>query len=461
MTQFAQGSAEPKLLYVAPSKRTYEIVSIVAYLIGVKEAMFEREFDHNVYGRLDGNQAAHIIRNLCKLRTTLMMKRNEISRDIEMQLLNLDRMPDKIALEDLTYLSEAGIPIVKANQRVNAYIADINRHICERITACRPLFPAWIEWDYIKDLFIMPHGSKETGIVTENKKYTANINYYPYHVYIHWKASDNGNILLNDSKFLPILYAINNAKFTDIDKVSDVSDYVRSGLYGFVSEHNSIAIIVDCENSDPFKLCAALRNVTKNCKEAYAHIKKIILYDDIHSSSAWSIVESITSIPVEHEMIERVSGRKSLVDMRMTAGACKEFYSNGINAFLLLSSDSDFWGLISGLPDAKYLVMVEREKCGKDHKEAMTASKIFYCFIDDFSSGNIQDIKESAMLNEIAPRIQLSITLNVNTLIEQAYVRTRIDMTDLEKKNFYEKYIKTMKLVIGTDGELGISIAQR
>ena len=38
-------------------------------------------------------------------------------------------------------------------------------------------------------------------------------------------------------------------------------------------------------------------------------------------------------------------------------------YKNDVDSFVIVSSDSDYWGLISSLPDAHFLVMIEREKC--------------------------------------------------------------------------------------------------
>ena len=46
--------------------------------------------------------------------------------------------------------------------------------------------------------------------------------------------------------------------------------------------------------------------------------------DDVHTASAWSILEKFTSIPVEHITIERIKQNKSLVDIRLTARACQE-----------------------------------------------------------------------------------------------------------------------------------------
>lgn len=45
--------------------------------------------------------------------------------------------------------------------------------------------------------------------------------------------------------------------------------------------------------------------------------------------------------------------------------------------------------------------MIEREKCGPDMKEALADSGIFYCYLDDFYSGNSEDIKKNALFKEM------------------------------------------------------------
>ena len=63
--------------------------------------------------------------------------------------------------------------------------------------------------------------------------------------------------------------------------------------------------MVDCENSDPYKLCATLKNLDY---EVMKKITAIILFDDVHTATAWRILENYTRIPVEHIMIERING---------------------------------------------------------------------------------------------------------------------------------------------------------
>ena len=69
--EFAQREA-----YLERRKPTHNIISIVAYLLGVGKQHFENVYEPpqlEVYSRLDQDQDARIIRNLCMIR-----KRREI-----------------------------------------------------------------------------------------------------------------------------------------------------------------------------------------------------------------------------------------------------------------------------------------------------------------------------------------------------------------------------------------------
>ena len=92
-------------------------------------------------------------------------------------------------------------------------------------------------------------------------------------------------------------------------------------------------MVVDCENSDPYKLCATLKNLDY---EVMQKITAIILFDDVHTATAWRILENYTRIPVEHIMIERIKQNKSLVDIKLTARACQEHYQKQVDSFVIV-----------------------------------------------------------------------------------------------------------------------------
>ena len=270
---------------------------------------------------------------------------------------------------------------------------------------------------------------------------------------------DSGNILYNDKKFVSLLYEANEDYFTDLSKVSDAGNLTKAGIYKFLDKSERVVVVVDCENSDPYKLYATLNNL--NQEALLNKICKIILYDDIHTTSAWKILERFTQIPIEHVLIERIKENKSLVDIRLTTGTCREYYQNNVDSFILVSSDSDYWGLISSLPEARFLVMIERENCGPDLKNALVNAGIFYCYIDDFYSGNAEDIKIGALFKEMYHYIDQAVRLNIYEMFTEALRATRIEMSSSEQKQFVDKYLKTMQMSIADNGDVTLEIRRK
>ena len=440
---------------------TYELISQIAFLIGVPRRIFENEYEApklEVYQRLEEDKNARIIRILCIIRTAIERNYRKISELMRLEYRGLLYMPEYISLECLNQLSADGVSFIKkTSTKLYHHIIEINRLISDRINNCKSIFPIWINWSYVRDMFIMPDGLTEEGTRLAADVYYANSSFYPYQMYINWIPEDEGNILYNDKKFVTLLYQWHNDAFTAYSKVSDAGAFVKNNIYDFVSNSEKVIVVVDCENSDPYKLSATLKNLDKTIMQK---ISTIILFDDAHTATAWRILESYTDIPVEHILIERIKQSKSLVDIKLTARACQEHYRNGVDSFVIVSSDSDYWGLISSLPDASFLVMVEHEKCGPDMKAALAESGIFYCYLDDFYSGNSEDIKVRALFTEMYRWIENTVRLNINDMFDAALRNTRIEMSPAERRRFYEKYIKPMTLDIDEKGNVLIKLKQ-
>ena len=112
--------------------------------------------------------------------------------------------------------------------------------------------------------------------------------------------------------------------------------------------------------------------------QAAGRIRKIVLCNDIHTSSAWDILSSHTGIPVEHYLTQRINENKSIVDQSLCVKACQEYYENHADGILLFGSDSDYWGLFSLLRTVNYFVMVESSKFGINHQQALEKAGIYY-----------------------------------------------------------------------------------
>lgn len=449
-------SVEEKIVY---RDSTYGIVSKIAYLIGVPKRIFENEHEPpqlEMYERLESDKSARIIRNLCILRTAIERNFKEINNRMRMEYRTILTMPDIVPMECIQQLSMDGVQFIKKSSTMLCqHIVEINRLISDRINNCKGLFPIWLNWLYVRELFIMPNGLTEEGTKTAADVYYSNLRLYPYQMYINWMPEEQGNILYNDKKFVTLLYRWHGDEFTEYSKVSDVSSYVKGNIYDFIEDSKKVVIVVDCENSDPYKLSASLKNLDS---EYTSKVTTIILFDDIHTASAWGILEKYTTIPVEHMMIDRIKQNKSLVDIKLSVRTSQEHFQNGVDSFIIVSSDSDYWGLISSLPDARFLLMIEREKCGPDMKNALADAGIFYCFLDDFYSGNSEDVKMGALFMEIRNYLDDSIHLNVEDMMDAVLRKTRIDMTPAERRQFFDKHIRQMTLDINSAGDVRIEL---
>lgn len=451
---------ENKQAYTLYENSTYMVVSKVAYLIGVPKAIFENEHEPpkmEWYEELERDKNARIIRNLCMLRTAIERNFRKIAMAMKYDLKSILSLPEYIPQECLSQLAQDGISIYRANAQPIQYVLDINKHIANRINNCKHLFPIWLKWEYLRPIFIMPGGTTEKGTKTSAEEYYANIDKYPYQVYINWSFTTSvGNLLYNDKKFVRLLYEYHEDYFTDMSKVSDAGQIAKDGIYDFLERSTRTAVVVDCENADPYKLYATLKNLDQAA--LLGKISKIVLYDDIHTATAWKILEQFTQIPIEHNMIERIKENKSLVDIRLTTGTCREFFQNNTDSFILASSDSDYWGLISAMPEAHFLVLVEEEKCSPAIKKAMVDAGITYCYTDDFCTGNSDEIRIQAVLNEVKRALDSEVQFNIQETLSEAYRLTRANLSTAEKEQFYSRYIKPMRLIIDVEGNVSVQL---
>ena len=442
---------------------TRDLVSRVAYLIGVPKRMFENEHEPpqlDIYDRLDKEKNARIIRNLCLIRTAIQRNFKYINEGMRFEHRSILTMPEYVPVESINQLELDGVRFIKKSSiKLYQHIIEINRVISDRINNCKPLFPLWLNWEYIRDLIVMPDGLTEAGTKAAADRYYANRSDYPYQVYINWPAQEEqGNILHNDKKFITLLYEMHEDYFADLSKVSDAGSAAKAGIYQFLEGSRRTAIVVDCENSDPYKLYAMLNNLDQNA--LLGKIAKIILYDDVHTTTAWQILEKFTQIPVEHVLIERVKENKSLVDIRLTTGTCCEFFQNNIDSFLLASSDSDYWGLIPAMPQARFFVLVEAEKCSGAIRKAMENGGIAYCYLDRFCTGNSNQIKETAMLQAVQRILDEEVQLNLHDVMNEAYLQTRAGMTTAERRQFCERYLQHLRIEIDETGNLRLVVGK-
>ena len=109
---------------------TYDIVSKVAYLIGVPKRIFENEHEPpklDIYERLNTDRNARIVRNLCIVRNSIERGFKHISEKMKYQYAGLLSMTEYIPKESIDQLTFDGINFYKtSNKKLNQHIIEIN-----------------------------------------------------------------------------------------------------------------------------------------------------------------------------------------------------------------------------------------------------------------------------------------------------------------------------------------------
>lgn len=463
------------------------IVTTIAFLIGVpqEKVTIENRFDITEFEKLKTDDNAKIIRNLCKLRTQFFRNYKNIDDAKKFQMRPLESMSEYLDIDAIKYLRNKNIEVNISNAKSpTVYIAYINQYIVDNIEKIKLLIPDWIKFEYIKSLFLMPGGyaghngvniksdyKKIFNVILEiGKTYAAQRSDYPFQMYIHWPKmfrETDGNILYNDLKFLKLLYAANGDSFQAGRYVIDAKETTKENVYYFLNEAENVAIFVDCENVDPYAFASTILNLNN---DELSKIKKIVLYDDVNTSTAWDYISDIINIPVEKKDIERILDNKSLVDITMTAGVCEEYYKYNVESIILASSDSDFWALIKQLPNARFLVLNELRKTSNAIIDQLDKHQIQHCFMSDFAQDKVQQFKSDVLYLGLMKRIKMFNqtgnfgTLDIDNLLRELFYEADIDgaesQLNREKEAFFRKYLKNGLLIkpVMADGKYTFQI---
>ena len=435
---------------------TTDIVTVTAYLLGFEKKYFLNykgviPFKMEMFPEYEKDKSLRILRNLCLMRKELMLNYKKINEQME-----FDKKPTaniyEFPREAMDSLEQDGVRVFDHRSKLPDYMVRLNQLIQEKVDAVRRVYPDWVNWRYIRAIFIMPNGISKSGQLESAKIYYDNMPLYPFRLYLNWTPKEEGNILYNDKKFLEIIYRQNNDEFVSFTKVQDVSEDTRRSFANFVLSSGKTVILVDCENADPYAFSATFRDMDPAIKKK---ISRIILCDDVNTSSAWETMAASSDLPIKRIITERLLSHKSIVDITLTAEASREYYAESVDSFVLASSDSDYLGMIRAMPGAKFLILLEHGKSSGELTNKLSETDIAYANMDEFYTGNDNSLLEKTLLREMREYIETSMeTLNVNDMYRQAIINARANMTEVEEKAFYKKYIKPMHVVIEDNGNV-------
>ena len=184
MSEPNENSLPPGARKLLPKEGAHEVTSIVAYLIGVPKRIFENDFEPlelDVFTSLEKNKNARIIRHLCILRTSIERNYKYINQEMKFNYKSLLSLTEYVPYDSINQLSIDGISFIKnTSTEPRHHIIEINRIISDRINNCKDLFPIWLNWQYLRELFVMPNGLTEQGTKIAADTFHSNMSYYPY-----------------------------------------------------------------------------------------------------------------------------------------------------------------------------------------------------------------------------------------------------------------------------------------
>lgn len=430
-----------------------KIVTIVAYLLGMSNQVLREYYDAEVLQRLEQFPPAGIVRALCMIRMVFMTNFLNIDNDLK-NIINIDKQAcfDQNLLRKL--ISD-GVMTIQCNCNADNYIAYVTRLIDYYINLCSELFPYSIKFSYIRRLFV-PKGYEKPGTrQSEFMRYHANKNYYPYQLYMVWKPEECGNILLNDSKFLRKLYEQNKENFMDVDLYKDVSDDVKQKINDFINRTVKMAVVVDCENVDPYKLYGMLSGLPVMTRQS---ISQIVLYNDANASAAWNYLKYCIDIPVVCHNTQRILERKSVVDIEMAMGTMRMCHEQGVDSIILCSSDSDFCPLIQALPNVNFMVLYEHRKCSSVTQNVWQKDKALSFALDDFYLADSATFQRKVVLETIKKTLPFYVGTGIDDFVASVLKTAGIPATKALVQELKSKYVAKARFDVSATGEISIAI---
>ncbi|MCI6361117.1 MAG: NYN domain-containing protein [Eubacterium coprostanoligenes] len=443
------------------SKYSKNIALTLGYLLGVRDEQLDKipESESQYYvlkEELDKNENALAIRYLNNIRSNLMLLFKKVSYTIRVSSANFTPLYKMEEFEDdFEGLKKLDIHISTGRSDINEYITIINSEISKRLDGIKSLFPDWVEFRHIKQMFTMPKNIKP-----ESERFQSHQTYYPYRRYFYWSNPEEmGNILLSDVKLLSVVYESNGSYFQEVNKVVDTNNAVKDNINEFINNGRKIQIFIDGENVDPYRFASAIDSLKDYEIEKIDKIT--VYYDNLFSNRAWTMLQHFTfDIEVEAIGVNRIKEDKSLVDHKLVAGVSKAVYKNDVDSIIIASSDSDFWSVMEDVP-ANYLVMMEKDKCGRDFKEVLRDHDVFYCYLDKFITQEDNMFFKTVFRKELESVINASFELgNSLNLFEEVISRSRAYISNAEKETMYDRYIKGLKLSIDKEGNFKIIIPE-
>lgn len=354
---------------------------VTAYLLGVSHKVLGRDFaddyvNSNSLDYLKRIENAELLRTLSKMRQYVFHHYeglSGISSSNDLEDSDLEHFLHILGQYGLTFDSDKEVlfdiahVVNKLSQLITSLVGDVlNRFNFPHV-------------EQVSRYFQMPDVTKSE--LDDLVAYcNDNIRRFPHWIFImdEGRAKNHlARIFNEDKKLFVTAYAIAEDSYYSSNIEVPKFDW---GMFGASDVHvemplsrNSI-FYVDCDNLEFESFLSILDRVKSVSDDCSQHVFKLFL--DETSDSVWNVLSSIVDscFTLEFIRLKRIKESKSVVDVAMTVEITKDAVGSLDCSQVLVSSDSDFFGVIdSGILPA---VFYDRVKANKDYIDCLQRQDI-------------------------------------------------------------------------------------
>lgn len=82
----------------------------------------------------------------------------------------------------------------------------------------------------------------------------------------------------------------------------------------------------------------------------------------------------------------------------------------------------------------------------------------YYIAMVNHEVKHVSNIRIQAVLNEVRKRLDEAVHFNIQELFQEAIRHTRAELSTSEQAQFYNRYIKPMRLNVDIEGNVGVML---
>ena len=413
-----------------------KIVSKIAYLIGIKTDTLIKHFYENSYEKLLENQDANLISLLCEMRTNLMSHYFDEGFEFAAQ---------SVFISYIIRLNKLGIRLNTELQTNFEYLLQINNLINDNINKCAIFFKEDnIDWLRIRNYIVFPLFNNQEVTESTIEYFCSHRELYPYGIFVNFRQKKQGNMLSFDELFLNVI----GAKQTQNEQKNF---YTHNYIDSFLSNNSDTDMLVDCENTDPFKFFEYLNGLKNESKNK---LKCIYLISD---SRAY-FPGYFKNLNFKFSEISRIKSSKSLVDENLLFIISRLYYEQNQNSFVICSSDSDFMGMIDLFPSTNLFFVCDKNKTANRTISYLKKQKTAYEFFRNYEHKELEKFKLSVLKEEFREFLETNFRVNLGEILCNILFDTRIQLSSDEMDLVMNQIVSSTKFALDEDDILTFSV---